>query len=528
MKRRDFIKNTVPAAALLPAVVDGYSVKAFNAESPLMRALMIPPIETDHVLVIIQLNGGNDGLNMVIPISTYNSYYNARTNVAVEQNKILGLAGYANTGLHPSMTGLQALYNEGKLNIVQSVGYPSPNFSHFRATDIWMSGSSSTQVINSGWAGRYLNTEYPNFPTGYPNTTMPDPLAIQIGSLTSLTMQGPSVSMGMSITNPTSFYNLLNNIADPAPNNPMGYELSYIRTVAKQTNLYATRIKDAANLVTQQSVYPTNNSLADQLKIVARLVKGGLKTRIYMVSYGGFDTHSLQVNTTDTSTGTHANLLGNVSNAIKAFVDDCQFLGIQDRVIGLTFSEFGRRIKSNSSTGTDHGAAAPMFIFGKKVTSGVTGTNPSIPTNATVNDNIPMQYDFRSIYASILERWFCVSSTTLQTILFQNFQSLDICSAAGCSTTNPPDPNQSGVELISNYPNPFTESTTIKFTTKGGHTLIQIIDMLGRVIKTPIDREYTPGTYTTTFDSNGLPTGVYYARFQNGPVQQVRSMLKVR
>lgn len=322
MKRRDFIKNTVPAAALLPAVVDGYSVNAFNAESPLMRALMIPPIETDHVLVIIQLNGGNDGLNMVIPISTYNNYYNARTNVAVEQNKILGLAGYANTGLHPSMTGLQALYNEGKLNIVQSVGYPSPNFSHFRATDIWMSGSSSTQVINSGWAGRYLNTEYPNFPTGYPNTTMPDPLAIQIGSLTSLTMQGPSVSMGMSITNPTSFYNLLNNIADPAPNNPMGYELSYIRTVAKQTNLYATRIKDAANLVTQQSVYPTNNSLADQLKIVARLVKGGLKTRIYMVSYGGFDTHSLQVNTADTSTGTHANLLGNVSNAIKAFVDD--------------------------------------------------------------------------------------------------------------------------------------------------------------------------------------------------------------
>lgn len=529
MKRRDFLKNTVPAAAILPAVVDGYSVKAFNAESPLMRALMNPLIDTDHVLVIVQLNGGNDGLNMVIPISTYSNYFNARSNVAIPQNKILSLNGYSQTGLHPGMTGLQALFNEGKLNIVQAVGYPTPNFSHFRATDIWMSGSSSDQVVNSGWAGRYLNTEYPNFPTGYPNTTMPDPLAIQIGSITSLALQGPAVSMGMSITNPTSFYNLLNNTPDPAPNNPMGYELSYVRTVAAQTNLYAQKIRDAANTITQQSTYPTGNSLADQLKIVARLVAGGLKTRIYMVSYGGFDTHSLQVNTADTTTGTHANLLTNVSNAIKAFVDDCQFLGVQDRVVGLTFSEFGRRIKSNSSVGTDHGAAAPMFIFGKKVISGVTGANPTIPTSATVNDNIPMQYDFRSIYASILEKWFCVPTTTLQTILFQNFQSLNIVNDAACRTTGVGDPNQTaGEELITNYPNPFTESTTIKFKTKGGHTLVQIIDMLGRVIKTPIDREYTPGTYTTSFDAGGLPNGVYYARLQNGPTQQVRPMLKVR
>ncbi|HMU45319.1 MAG TPA: DUF1501 domain-containing protein [Chitinophagaceae bacterium] len=528
MRRRDFIKNSVPAAALLPAIVDGYSVKAFHANSPLLQALMDPTIDTDHVLVIVQLNGGNDGLNMVIPISTYADYFNARSNVAIPQNRILSLNGYANTGLHPSMTGLQALYNEGKLNIVQAVGYPSPNFSHFRATDIWMSGSSSDQVVSSGWAGRYLNTEYPNYPTGYPNSTMPDPLAIQIGSITSLALQGPSVSMGMSITNPTSFYNLINNVLDPAPNNPMGDELTYIRTVANQTNLYAQQIVAAANLVTQQGTYPSNNSLADQLKIVARLVKGGLKTRIYMVSYGGFDTHSLQVNTSDTTTGTHANLLKNVSDALKAFVDDCQFLGIQDRVIGLTFSEFGRRIKSNSSVGTDHGAAAPMFIFGKQATPGVTGNNPAIPSNVTVNDNIPMQYDFRSIYASVLERWFCVPPATIQTILFQNFQSLNICNDAACRATGTGDPNQSGVELISNYPNPFTESTTIKFTTKGGHTLIQIMDMLGRVIKTPVDGEYTPGTYTITFESGALPSGVYYARFQNGPVQQVKAMLKAR
>jgi len=528
MKRRDFLKHSIPAATLIPAVVDGYSVKAFHANSPLMQALMDPAIDTDHVLVIVQLNGGNDGLNMVIPISNYSNYYNARSNIAIPQNRILSLTGNSQTGLHPAMTSMQSLYNSGKLAIVQAVGYPSPNFSHFRATDIWMSASDSNVEVTTGWGGRYLNTEYPNFPTGYPNTTMPDPLALQIGSITSLALQGPNVSMGISITDPTAFYNLVNNVVDPAPNTPAGNELTFIRTVASQTNQYTLRIRDAANAVTQQGAYPTNNTLADQLKIVAKLIKGGLKTRIYMVSFGGFDNHSLQTDATDTTIGTHATLLQRVSDAIKAFVDDCTFLGIQNRVVGMTFSEFGRRIKSNSSLGTDHGAAAPLFLFGSMVTPGITGTNPAIPANATVNDNVPFQYDFRSIYATILEQWFCVNNTTLQTILFNNFQKLNLCNDGYCKALGTGGPNPSGENLISNYPNPFVESTTIKFTTKGGHTLVQIIDMLGRVVKTPIDRDYTPGTYTTNFDSGGLPTGVYYARFQNGPIQQVKSMLKVR
>jgi Secretion system C-terminal sorting domain/Protein of unknown function (DUF1501) len=205
-------------------------------------------------------------------------------------------------------------------------------------------------------------------------------------------------------------------------------------------------------------------------------------------------------------------------------------LSIDDRVIGMTFSEFGRRIKSNSSVGTDHGAAAPLFMFGKNVAGGVVGSNPTIPANVTVNDNIPFQYDFRSIYSSILERWFCVPPATLQTIMLGNtFQSLNIVNDAYCRTLSNGNPNQSaGINLISNYPNPFVETTTIKFTTKGGHTLVQIIDAMGRVVQTPVDKEYTPGTYTVSFDSGPLPTGVYYARLQNGPVQQVKAMLKVR
>ena len=156
MKRRDFIRHTAPAGIVFPALINGFTFKAF-AESPLVSALTQAPTETDHVLVIVQLNGGNDGLNMVIPIDQYDNLTNARSNIIIPRNKILKLNGTSFTGLHPSMKGLQTMFNDEKLKIVQSVGYPQPNFSHFRATDIWLSASDSNQTINSGWAGRYLN-----------------------------------------------------------------------------------------------------------------------------------------------------------------------------------------------------------------------------------------------------------------------------------------------------------------------------------------------------------------------------------
>ena len=522
MKRRDFLRKSVPAGVLLPSLVSGFSFRAFSADSSIMQSLLLPVTETDHVFVIIQLNGGNDGLNMVVPIENFSSYVNARPNIYIPEDKVLKLNG--KVGLHPAMTGLGAMYNNGQLKVVQSVGYPQPSFSHFRATDIWMSASDSNTVVNSGWAGRYLNYEYPNFPNGYPNTSMPDPLAIQIGSATSLTLQGPAVSMGMSISNTSNFYNLVNGIQDPAPDTPAGKELKFIRLVAQQTQQYATVIKSAATKTVQQVSYPINNSLGDQLKIVARLISGGLKTRIYMVNYGGFDTHSVQVNSNDTTIGTHANLLKNVSDAIKAFQDDLKFLGVDDRVVGMTFSEFGRRIKSNGSTGTDHGAAAPLFVFGKNVLGGVLGDTPIIPASATVNDNIPFQYDFRSVYATILSNWLCVNDLDLQQIMLKNFQVLPLVNMSGCKKPV----NLSGDTLISNYPNPFTSSTVITFTTAGGHTLIQIMDTMGRVIANLTDKEYTAGKYTVVLDGSSLPAGVYYARLQNMATQQVRAMIKVK
>jgi uncharacterized protein (DUF1501 family) len=521
MKRRDFIQKSLPAIISLPSLLNGMAVKAF-ASHPLFSAL-IPPNETDKVLVLIQLSGGNDGLNTVIPIEYYSSYFNARTNLAIPQNRILNLSGQPGTGLHPGMTGVQSLYNSGKMNIIQSVGYPNPNFSHFRATDIWMSASDSDENIPTGWTGRYLDTQYPGYPNNYPNSSMPDPLAIQIGSLTSLVTQGPSVNMGLSISDPSAFYNLVTGVQDPAPATPAGKELSYIRTVARQSNLYADAITDAYNNVPQQGTYP-NTNLAGQLKIVARLIKGGLKTRVYMVNIGGFDTHSQQANTGDTTTGTHANLLTQLSDAMKAFQDDLQFLGIENRVLGMTFSEFGRRIKSNGSTGTDHGAAAPMFLFGTNVQAGITGQNPQIPASPTVNDNVAMQYDFRSVYASILTQWFCADNPTVQSTMLQNFQTLPLVKGQICGTA---PVNPSGM-LISNFPNPFSSQTTIQYTSAGGHTLVQIIDASGRLIRKLVEAEMAAGTYTVSFNASSLSSGVYYARLQNGSISQVRAMVKIQ
>ena len=425
MKRRDFFKVTMPI--VLPSLISGVSLKAL-ADSPLLRT-MVRPAGSDRVLVLIQLNGGNDGLNTVIPLEYYSAYHSARTNIAIPEDKVLRLEGFDGTGLHPAMPEMQQLFNTGKLTILQGVSYPQPNFSHFRATDIWLTGADAGVVLQTGWAGRYLDQQYPRFPQDYPNTGMPDPLAIQVGSLVSPALQGPALTMGMAISNPNSFYDLIGDKVETTANTRAGDQLAYIREMAVKTDQYAGVIKKAAQKVTKQSdKYPAagKNPLADQLKIVARLVAGGLKTQIYLVSMGGFDTHAKQTDATDTTTGAHAKLLAKVSEAVNAFQDDLAYLQVGNRVMGMTFSEFGRRIQSNASGGTDHGSAAPVFVFGEGVKSGIIGQNPIIPDHLTVNDNVTMQTDFRAIYCSILEKWFQTDTVETSAVLLKDYPVLPI------------------------------------------------------------------------------------------------------
>jgi uncharacterized protein (DUF1501 family) len=525
MQRRKFLQRAA-ATAVMPGIL-GQGSQMMASSSRWLELLTNAATETNHVLVIIRMNGGNDGLNMVVPLDQYANLAKARPQVLLNENAVLKLNNTTATGLHPALTGVRDLYNEGKVKIIQSVGYPSQNFSHFRSTDIWMSASDAKQDLFTGWVGRYMMNEYPNYPNGYPNTTMPDPLAVQVGDMT-LAFMGGAGPMAVSYPDLTNLYNF-NDIGDAPLTGRVGKELDYIRLVAKQADKYGDAIA-ASNSKGSNSgvVYPTNNGLATQLKAIAKLIKGGMKTRVYMVNIGGFDTHALQVDPNDHSIGSHANLMKQMNDAIFAFQRDLEALKIADRVLGMTFSEFGRRIKSNSSFGTDHGAALPMFVFGTSIHGGILGANPTIGSTVDVNANIPYLHDFRSVYSSILADWFCVNPTDLTKVILKDFSKLKIVNSASCVTDTNEIYKDLGVKLISNYPNPFDFSTTIEFETKGGHTMIQILDVEGRMIAKPVDGTYAEGKYKVYYNGGHLPAGVYYARYQNGPLAQVHPMLKVQ
>lgn len=431
MKRRDFLKNTTAASA--PLFINGIPLFAAPSTGNSLFDFLARSSQTcGKILVIIQQNGGNDGLNMIIPVDKYQNLQNARSNILVPQANILSLNGNSTNGMHPGMTELRDLYDNGKMTIVQAVSYPNPNFSHFRATDIWFSGSASNQYLDTGWLGRTLDANYPNYPQGYPNAQVPDPLAVQIGSTLPFSLQGPAVNMGYNVADPAQLLNIINATTDPAPNNDYGRELTFIRLMKDQSNVYRQRITDAYNAqATLSSLYPASgNNLANQLKMVARLIGGGLTTPVYIVNHpASHDTHENQVNA-DLITGWQFNNLSILSKAIAAFQDDIQRMGKANKVTGMTFSEFGRRIKSNASIGTDHGTSAPVLFFGASLNGGMIGTSPNLPLNATVNDQIPMQHDFRQLYATVMQDWLCLTDTESQAVLGSSFNKLPIFSSS--------------------------------------------------------------------------------------------------
>ena len=505
MKRRSFLRNTGLAAAMATFQHQGFAMNTM-AQVPFLRALAEGGNEQDRVLVLIQLNGGNDGLNTFIPLDQYDNLAANRPNILINENAILNLNGSIKNGLHPTMTAMRDLYNDGLVSVVQNVGYPNQDYSHFRSTDIWMSGSDADQLLETGWAGRFLQNENPLFPEGYPNPDHPDPLAIQIGAVVSLALMGNSVPMGMGITDPTEFYQFITDIPEPATNTPYGQELEFVRLVTQQAQAYYDSVKNAAENGQNLAAYPPQNPLAEQLRIVAQLISGGLKTPIYIVSLDGFDTHSDQVDGTfGNAEGAHADLLRTVSDAVGAFQKDLKMLGVDDRVAGMTFSEFGRTIGSNASLGTDHGAAAPLFVFGKEVIPGIIGDNPVISANPLVSYDVDMQHDFRSIYASALKDWFGIANP--ESVLGQTYPILPIFKAAqsGTQVIYKPD----AIE-VSNYPNPFHGATTFTFSTEGGYVIISLLDMAGRVLQTVAEGSYPSGKHRVTYNRGDLRSGNYF------------------
>ena len=525
MKREEFLK--ISGGATLATMLGGWPISTYAA-NPLLDVIARSAQTSGRVMVLIQLNGGNDGLNTVIPLDQYSALSSKRSNILIPETGVLSLSNTGKaTGLHPSMSKIRNLYEAGFVNIIQGVSYPNPDLSHFRATDIWLSGSASNQYLDTGWLGRYLNERYSGFPAAYPNTSMPDPLALQIGSGVSTVCQGPKGTMGMAISNINGFYNfdnIFNSTVDAAPNTPAGHELTFIRFVAQQTQSYTGVIKLAAqNANNLSTLYNDGNSLANQLKIVARLIAGGLQTPLYVVSMGGFDTHASQTDSTNHAVGTHANLLQGLSDSVSAFFDDCKLLKIDKRVAAMTFSEFGRRIVSNGSGGTDHGTAAPVMAFGYGVNPGIIGNNPVVPANATSNDNLAMQTDYRSLYSSVLSDWFELDPALMANVISQSFQNTPAVFRK--STITGLVENRNDEALSQNYPNPVRSTTTIEFYCDGTEATMVLLDSQGRLMDTLAKGTYPEGKNSVVFNRTGISAGIYFYRLVNGNTKSTRKML---
>lgn len=421
MKRRRFLK-TIGTAAMTPVFWNGTALAALS--KPLLFSSMND--ETDRVLVLVQLNGGNDGLNTFIPLDQYGNLYNARSNIIIPETSIIPVTD--TIGFHPALPGIKDLYDEGRLGIVQNVGYPDQNRSHFRSMEIWSSGSSSEERRLTGWLGRYLDEQFPGFPDAYPNGENPDPFAIAMGDYISETCQGSAANFSVTLNDPFSLGQLYEWEGNDDAGSIYGEELAFVRLTISQTNAYADRIAIAAENGNNRADYP-DTQLAGQMKNVARLISGGMRTPIYIVSLGGFDTHGGQVESDSPTTGRHAELLATLSEAVHAFQNDLKLLGLEDRVLGMTFSEFGRQIRSNGSLGTDHGTAAPLMLFGPRANTQILGDNPEIPQEVNVQEGVPMQYDFRDVYGSVLIDWFGLSQQNVKSLLHEGFLYLPVANS---------------------------------------------------------------------------------------------------
>lgn len=567
------MRNTLLASTSFS--LGGYPLNVMAQHSRFAR--LAEESTNDRVLVILQLHGGNDGLNSLIPIDDYDQYYSRRANIAIPKtgtNRALipldsTLSPEAQVGLHPDMGAMKSLYDHGRVGMIQGVSYTNNNGSHFRGRDIWFMGGGPNDYYASGWIGRYLQQAYQPkvYPDDFPNNEMKDPLAIELGTEVSLLFhQKNNIPASISLGgNPESFANLVDSLegfvdegVDPRgkpptslDNSPYGKEMNWILGLEDKTEDYAQRLREvwdasSASSVTYPETYPFNaprgnkrNPLSGQFQLIARLLDGGgagqgVKTKVFLLRIGGFDTHAEQVESYDPTMGVHATKMYHISSAIKAFQEDLRSRGLEDRVLTITTSEFGRRIGSNGSYGTDHGTGGPMFIFGRYAKPGVQGVVPDLSKS-----NIDMQFDFKQIYAAILRDWFEVDEAAITNdILFRNY--LDGPDDSGGTYTPMEIIDFNVVTSVNNfvsqrfhldnpYPNPASEYTTIRYSVNA-RTLVRIemTDLSGRQKRTVVEAVKEPGMHEKRIPINDLKSGQYILSIKAGPVQQTKTLTIIR
>jgi uncharacterized protein (DUF1501 family) len=434
--RRQFLRTSMLGAAAtwtLPVFLE----KTFFALDAIAADTLTQTVtgKDGTILVVLQMAGGNDGLNMVVPYAD-DAYYRARPRLGLAPDKILKIDNHA--GLNPKLTGLKALFDEGRLGIVQGVGYPNPNRSHFRSTEIWQTGSDADQTFGDGWIGRYFDNCCAGAdPTVGVAIGEETPQAFAARTPTGVTFSRPEQFQWrtsepkqgrMSVEE--MFFRQLNeseaseeggNVAtDGASIGAIAGKaqsdlstLDFLQRTALDAQLSSDKILAIARKYKSTVPYP-QGQLAASLNIISRMIAGGLPTRVYYASQGGFDTHAGQMNA-------HERLMSEFNDAITAFVTDLKQQGHFERVLLMTFSEFGRRVQENANGGTDHGAAAPMFVLGGAVKPGLFGKYPSL-TDLDHGD-LKFNTDFRSVYGTVLDRWLQAPS---QMVLGRKFPSLQI------------------------------------------------------------------------------------------------------
>jgi uncharacterized protein (DUF1501 family) len=397
--RREFLKYS-------SLVGVGASVPSFLARTALAAPDAGKPGAKDTILVVVQLTGGNDGLNTVIPYKD-ELYAKYRPTIKVPADQVKKVDDHI--GLHPTLDGLAGLLQDKALCVVQGVGYPNPSQSHFRSMDIWHAASTA-ESLTEGWIGKALKTmNVPAFHVSTSNESSPLALSgsparvpsiasIQDFQLKMADKAGKSVIEGAARTG-----------GKPGL-------LDFVQKTALNTYASSQKLQEIGKNYEPKVPYPATG-LANRLKLCAQLIDAGLGARIFYVSVDGFDTHANQ----GANAGTHANLLAEVSGAIAAFYKDMAARGHKDRLCVMTFSEFGRRAKENGSKGTDHGSGAPMFLVGGKVKAGAFGTHPSLAELDM--GNLKFATDFRQVYAAVLEKWLGVPS---RGVVGEGFKPVDV------------------------------------------------------------------------------------------------------
>ena len=518
MKRRDFVKNISLASVATPFILNDLKFQAIGKE-----LFSTEKSAEDKVLVIIRLGGGNDGLNTVIPLDQYDNLVIQRPNIIIPQANVLSLASAPTIGLHPSMTGMQTMFNNGKMGIIQNVGYPEQNRSHFRSSDIWHTGLMDPSA-STGWLGRDFDHLYPNFPSDYPNVDYPDPFAISMGSEVSATCQGFMGNFSHTVENPSDSFNLTESV-QVDDGTYFGSHMEYLSTIISQTNAYGTAVQAAATAGQSLStLYDVNNPIAVQLRYIAKMISGGLKTKVYILTINGFDTHDSQVTSTDVSLGNHADLLKKLSDAVNAFQDDLALLNLESRVAGMTYSEFGRQIASNASLGTDHGDAAPLFLFGTCIGQLVVGPNPVIGNQIIDQEGVNMQIDFRDVYASVLKNWFEIPEADVQALFEHQVTFYGFLN--GCSVGL--DENSKDISKAIVFPNPASNQTTIQFTSQNEWVKVDVLDLSGKLIGNVYDGNLEKEIHSINYNLFEIPSGQYMVVIRKKSGVETVKFMKVK